>query len=273
MVPHSPLLPPLFFWQTCNSPLQHITSIPQAPTCQLLMSPLGLFNLGISVGWDEGEPHEASPQPHEEAQRGWTGPERAYIGQGRAGWDRSAGVWVSAARVGCSRANLWAAMRGVIQEHWCTGSCSHWCHVSKLAKQRGCLRSHWLPPRLPCNPSYPWQLACDLQTPPLSLELLNAAFQQLRISCLSEGIKCSSQKNHLPFFQSSRLWVGENITIHVIDYVGCQSFPLDFNWEGNALIEHIKASIKCNCCVLMAWKPALDSLSRPTFEWLSQTFF
>lgn len=48
------------------------------------------------------------------------------------------------------------------------------------------------PPCPPCSSSYSWQLVCDLQTPPLSFELLNAAFQRLWASSLSEGIKCSS---------------------------------------------------------------------------------
>lgn len=66
------------------------------PGCQLLMSPMGLFNLGISAGWDEGEPHDLSPQPHEEAHRGRTTLVEGCKGQGQAGWDSCAGVWVSA---------------------------------------------------------------------------------------------------------------------------------------------------------------------------------
>lgn len=64
----------------------------------------------------------------------------------------------------------------------------------KISDAWGCFRSAVLPPGLPCNSSYPWQHVCDLQTLLLSLELLNAAFQQLRISSLSEGIKCSYQR-------------------------------------------------------------------------------
>lgn len=96
-------------WRTCTSPLQHITSIPRAPGCQLLMSPLGLFNLGISTGWDEGEPRSNSAHSHMKrptgAEPGQDGPT-----QGRAGWDRSAGVWVSL-ETWALQGNLWAATR------------------------------------------------------------------------------------------------------------------------------------------------------------------
>lgn len=87
------------------------------PGCQLLMSPLGLFNLGISAGWDEGEPRDLSPQPHEEAHCGRARPGRPV--KGRAGQARVGplcwGVWVSAV-TGCCRLSC-ELQHGPDEEH------------------------------------------------------------------------------------------------------------------------------------------------------------
>lgn len=122
------------------------------------------------------------------AEPGRDGPAQGRAGQGRVGplcwgcgWGQRLGT--AGSSVGCNKD--WSRRTVLVPS---SVSCE------RISDALRCLRSGWLPPGLPCNSSYPWQHVCDSQTLLLSLELLNAAFQQLRISSLSEGIKCSLQR-------------------------------------------------------------------------------
>lgn len=132
----SPLPLSLFLTDMHQPFAAHYVNSP-GPGCQLLMSPLGLFNLGISAGWDEGEPHDLSPQPHEEAQAQGRG--RACSGQGRAGQGR-----VGPRCLGCGwtqtpgAADLWSVTRTNLGALRCNG-CPYWCHVSESVISGGVL--------------------------------------------------------------------------------------------------------------------------------------
>lgn len=152
------------------------------PGCQLLMSPLGLFNLEISAGWDWGG--GGWPRPTAT----WRGPscrDRPVYGTG-TGW---AGAWG------------WVKCRDYAIAGWSLFALApHVGEIAMVGGGGGVNKRFSSPVDCRAAPLYPWRHVCDSQTPARSLELLNAAFQQLRISSLSEGIKCSYQRVSLVFF-------------------------------------------------------------------------
>ena len=175
------------------------------PGCQLLMSPLGLFNLGISAGWDEGEPRDLSPQPHEEAHRGRARPGRACKGQGRPGQGGTALLgcvgersdWVLPAELcAVTRAGRGARPSTRLltswENWWCVAAfwerfTPSWTAVQLLVPVTACL---WLAN----TAAIPWALKCSL----------------------------SAATNFLPF-RGDQMFLPENIS---------RSFsPQGFEWE------------------------------------------
>lgn len=164
-------------------------------------------------------------------------------------------------------AELWAATRagrGARLWHTC------WRH-EKIGDAWGHFGRGSLPPGLPCNSSYPWQHVCDLQTLPLSLELLNAAFQQLRISSLSEGIKCSYQRISLVLSVLKALSGSEHS--HPCNWFRrVPKFSLlistGYGWER----KHLNLTHKRRLSRGDGVKHALVMPSRLSFTSLSQTF-